>query len=261
MIKRFVACSAFILFMLFVVFTLVSNAWPADKTFTLTINASQVTVKLPGEFSIMEIAEFKWEECFNLVVCRQRFFLAETWGDVDFIYNDKAEVLALVWINRSENVYVAWKYVDGLPVLVGIKDINQLIRDAEKPGTVNFRGKLQLGPKPPPIFIDFTYEGELNPDIFAKWKVIKTKFDSSGIIWMYWQNPDPNSPIKVVVGEVYIDETLLAYRYFKNGQPYMFTLDSEQNKYVRYNFTDVEKKDCMRCHESEVELPKVLKEV
>lgn len=267
--KRILACTGFICLMFFLLFAFVSDAFPEQvvvnpiKSFNLTINSQQVTVKLPDALPDMETAVFRGEECFNLIVCRQQFGLGNDY--VDFLFTDKTEVVALVWIKILENTntYVVWKYVDGMPLSSTIKEIIDFIKDAEKPKESSFR----LGPKPPPVllvseypilpfFVDFTWEGELSPDEFTEWKVIKTELDvPRGIMWVYWQNPDSNAPVKVVAGEVYIDGTLVMYRYFKYGVPYMFYLDNEKNKYVQYKFTEKEKRSCMKCHKDKVELP------
>lgn len=252
--------------------------------FTLTIDSRDVVVRLPDGLPSLEAAEFGYEECFNLVACRQRYCLNEgvpsheLHDHVDFIYTDEADVLALVWVRTLERMYVAWRYVDGVPVPVDIDAINDLIGDIEKPkGTSldpwpsgggrscgypladDFLGAFKEGYEG---VADFTWEGELDPDDFDDWKVIKaTEFDARGILWVFWRNPDTDSPIKVVVGEIYFDETLIMYRYFKRGEPHMFYLDKQKNRYVRYSFTDEERKNCMSCHQDEVEPPAILDEV
>lgn len=63
MIKRFVACFGFIFLMVLLFLTLVSNAWPADKTFTLTIQGKEITLNLPDEVPDLTLAKPCGEVC------------------------------------------------------------------------------------------------------------------------------------------------------------------------------------------------------
>jgi hypothetical protein len=234
-----------------------------SRTFTLTIDSKQVVVRLPDTLPDMANAEYAFEECFNLIACRQRYCLHgdvlshELHDHVDFLYTNKAEAIALVWVRTIERIYVAWKYVDGVPVLADIEDINKLIRDIAKPKESSF----MFESRPIPLFVSFTFEGELDPDVLDDWSVIRTQPDPRGIVWIFWWNPDPDSPIRIVVGEVGFDGTLIMYRYFKNGAPHMFYLDKERGGYVRYRFTDGESAACMKCHRDKIEEPAILDEI
>lgn len=109
-------------------------AFPADKTFTLIINSQQVLVNLPDALPEMDTAIFNFEECFDLKVCRQQFCLnARALGHdhIDFVFNGE-EVFALVWIRTIEAEYVAWKYVDGIPILSSIDEIKAIILGDKK---------------------------------------------------------------------------------------------------------------------------------
>ncbi len=94
----------------------------------------------------------------------------------------------------------------------------------------------------------FTWEGELDPNEFDKWKVISVAPTPQGLIWMFIKNPDRASPIDVVAMQVDLNSTLLSYRYLEYGEPHIYVLDINQNKYVRHHFTLEQKKSCMQCH-------------
>lgn len=138
-------CLIAFMFFTFLVFTFFApNAFPAIKiitsikTFTLTINSKQVTVILPPELPDMEMATFKDEACFNLHICMQRFcmhIITPGHDHVDFVFTNKGEVFALVWIRTALAVYVVWKYVDGLPILSSIEEIKGIIKNNVKPPT------------------------------------------------------------------------------------------------------------------------------
>lgn len=93
----------------------------------------------------------------------------------------------------------------------------------------------------------FTWEGELNPNNFDKWEVLSVQPSPQGIIWMFLRNPDKESPIDIVATGVFVDGTLMGYRYFKYGEPYSFTYDVEKDSY-----TEEEKLTCMECHQDQV---------
>jgi len=81
--------------------------------------------------------------------------------------------------------------------------------------------------------VSFTYEGELDPNEFNKWKVLSVQPPTpQGVFWMYVKNPDQASPIDIVAMVVDLDSTLLGYRYFKGGEPYSYVFDSNEEKYV-----------------------------
>lgn len=96
----------------------------------------------------------------------------------------------------------------------------------------------------------FTWEGELNPDEFDKWKVVSAQPTPQGFLWMFVKNADEESPIDIAAMAVDINSTLIGYRYFKYGEPYSYIFDRTRDKYVRYRFTVEEKESCKRCHNS-----------
>ena len=93
-----------------------------------------------------------------------------------------------------------------------------------------------------------TWEGELDPNEFDKWKVISVQPTAQGLIWMFIKHPDQASPIDIVALAVSLNSTLIAYRYFKYGEPYSYIFDSNEDKYVRHHFTLEQEKSCMKCH-------------
>ena len=105
-------------------------AEPPLKTFTLTINSKQVVVNLPDALPSMDTAIFAGEECFNVKVCRYEFCLnAKLPGHdhVDFVFTDKGEVFALVWMRTTKQELVFWKYMGGMPVLSTLDEIRAII--------------------------------------------------------------------------------------------------------------------------------------
>lgn len=123
-------------FLLFGPNPIISQENAIQKIFTLTINSKQVIVILPEALPEMETATFKGEGCFNLIICLQRFCLnarAPDHDHIDFVYTIEGKIIALVWIKTLEAVYVAWKYVNGIPIISNIEEIKSIISEAEKP--------------------------------------------------------------------------------------------------------------------------------
>jgi len=95
----------------------------------------------------------------------------------------------------------------------------------------------------------YTFEGELDPDVFTKWPRVSQGMVTPVIGKVMVQNPDISSPIQKVEMFIYIPLSVLtAYRYFKHGEIYQYKLDIKANRYVRKHLTDHEKKGCMKCH-------------
>jgi len=94
----------------------------------------------------------------------------------------------------------------------------------------------------------FTWEGELDPNEFDKWELISVMPNPGGISWVLVKNPDRSAPIDTVALLVDLNANLLGYRYFKNGEPFGYFFDMEQEKYVRHNYTPDQRKTCMQCH-------------
>jgi len=96
----------------------------------------------------------------------------------------------------------------------------------------------------------FEWEGELDPNDFSKWPVIEMSAPDKGIVWVRISNPDTDSDIETVSLAVSEQtEILLAYKYFKLGEPYFYRYDRKLDKFVRYKFTHKERSQCMECHE------------
>ena len=126
-----------ILLMTFMIFAIISYATPTEKTFDLTINSKTISVILPDTLpEMVDTAMFAGEECYDGNICRQQFCLnfgLPYHDHVHFIYTDKGEVFALVWDRTLQNVHVPWKYIDGIPILTTVQDINRIIEEHEKP--------------------------------------------------------------------------------------------------------------------------------
>ena len=98
----------------------------------------------------------------------------------------------------------------------------------------------------------FTWEGELDPNEFDKWK-FKSMFPSpQGWWWVMVANPDESSPIDAVALLVDNNKNVLGYRYFKDGEPYGYFFDPAIQKYTKHEYTAEQRKDCMGCHEGKV---------
>jgi len=98
----------------------------------------------------------------------------------------------------------------------------------------------------------FSWEGELDPNEFDKWKLVSIHSNSDGLLWIFIRNPDQTSPIDIVAMETDLNFTLLKYRYFKHGEPCSYVFDREKDKYIRHYFTDKEKKSCIKCHSGKI---------
>lgn len=98
----------------------------------------------------------------------------------------------------------------------------------------------------------FTWEGELDPNEFDKWIPIDVRPNPQGSAWVFAENPDRSSPIKVVALIIIPSGALLGYRYFKYGEPHSFIFDVENNKYVREELTSEQRSGCIKCHDGSV---------
>jgi len=220
------------------------------ETFVLEINGERVIVRLPEALPSMKNAKSKGEQCFNLLVCRRQFCLGDEadHDHVDFLYVGDGEVIALVWVRTKETdaaeKYSAWIYVDGVPVDADIFEVIELIKDKEVKKSGFGDGYLSLA--------GFAWEGELDPNKFDDWRLLSIR-PLQGYFWVFIENPDPASPIEVVMLEVDLNSNVLGYRYFKHGEPHLYVFDVGRNEYVRYRFTREEKESCMECHGDESE--------
>jgi len=98
----------------------------------------------------------------------------------------------------------------------------------------------------------FTWEGELDPNEFDKWELVSVIPSQNGLSWITVKNPNPEHAIDTVALLADLNSNLLGYRYFKGGEPYGYLFDTEQEKYVRYEYTPEERKGCMGCHSDKV---------
>ncbi len=94
----------------------------------------------------------------------------------------------------------------------------------------------------------FTWEGELDPNEFVKWQIIETKMFNSLTMIATAQNPDKGAKVQRIQMFIYINGTLLSYRYFKEGEIYEYELNLDKDMYERRKHTENYRKSCMQCH-------------
>jgi len=95
----------------------------------------------------------------------------------------------------------------------------------------------------------WTYEGELDPDVFDTWQAVKTvPTNNPGTVWIVMQNPDPEAAVQRAALLMDVRGNLLGYRYFKQGQPFEYGFDHEEKTYKRKHYTQEQKQRCMQCH-------------
>jgi len=95
----------------------------------------------------------------------------------------------------------------------------------------------------------YTYEGELDPGEFRDWPIINQKMVSSLTIKVLIQNPDPQAEVQKV--EIYVftsTNKIMAYRYFKDNEVYLYKLDIDIDRYKRKHLSEEETRKCMKCH-------------
>lgn len=94
----------------------------------------------------------------------------------------------------------------------------------------------------------FTWEGELDPNEFDKWeKIFVSPGPRIGTAWVFIKNPDYGSPIEIVALQIKFEGYLLAYRYFKDGEPYVYVFNGK-DKYVQLDLSNEQRRSCMECH-------------
>jgi hypothetical protein len=94
----------------------------------------------------------------------------------------------------------------------------------------------------------FSWEGELDPNEFVKWQIIGAKMVSPLTMIATAQNPDKEAEIQRIQMILYIDGTLLSYRYFKGGEIYDYELNIDKSMYERHEYTEKDHRSCMQCH-------------
>jgi len=101
----------------------------------------------------------------------------------------------------------------------------------------------------------FFWEGELDPNEFSSWNIIGMHPDfSADFAWVYVKNPDERSSIKIVALGINFDGTMYGYRYFKEGMGYEYMWNSRQNKFIGGRLSEMEIRECRKCHEREIVL-------
>jgi hypothetical protein len=99
----------------------------------------------------------------------------------------------------------------------------------------------------------FTWEGELDPNAFDNWEFVGSLSAGPGVAWLILKNPDPAHAIKTVAALVDLNDNVLGYRYFKHGMPYSYFFDMGQEKYILHHYTVKQKKQCMQCHQDQLQ--------
>ena len=107
-----------------------------------------------------------------------------------------------------------------------------------------------------------TWEGELDPRAFSKWKAIKKLASTDPTeLWITAENPDQSSQIPSIalIYKVILtakgdkgQAILVEYRYFKAGEPYVFDYDTAENKYRKVNIPEWKRKACLYCHTDKI---------
>lgn len=93
----------------------------------------------------------------------------------------------------------------------------------------------------------FTYEGELDPNVFTTWKAVEVEMIGFQKAVAIVQNPDSNADVQRIQMIIHINGTLLSYKYFKNGEIYSYKINIEMDRYERRKYTDRERRACMKC--------------
>ena len=104
-----------------------------------------------------------------------------------------------------------------------------------------------------PLLVAFTYEGEINPEEFLAWDNVPgtERMEDTFVMSVVLANPDQTLKIKKIRTYVFIlTSKLIGYRYFKENELFIYTLDIERNKYVRRYLSESKRKDCAQCHKS-----------
>ena len=81
----------------------------------------------------------------------------------------------------------------------------------------------------------YTYDGEFDPAVFFSWEVVKIVNCPSNHYHFFLKNPDTSSDVPLVetmnIKKDNDNYTLIAYRYLKNGEKYVFGLDRTRAHY------------------------------
>jgi len=94
----------------------------------------------------------------------------------------------------------------------------------------------------------FTWEGELDPNEFDKWQIIGAEIVNPLTMIATAQNPDMRAEIQRIQMFIYIDGTLISYRYFKDGEIYDYVFNSDKYMYERHQHTEKDRQSCIQCH-------------
>lgn len=99
----------------------------------------------------------------------------------------------------------------------------------------------------PLFFLGLAWEGDLNPEDFENWEVVKIVEQTQNFIYLITKNPSETSNIKFVFLAYTIKGQLVEYYYFKNNKPYIFLYFENIDKFKK--LPDWKTKKCLECHE------------
>jgi len=191
--------------------------------------------------ALLEYTEWALENVENLGFDKWKDCIINVLGDDEFFRINFEKLTSLIEVDLEGIDDIERRMSVIIPILRSFAEgIRVGLRESKKPV-----GHLSLA--------DFTWDGELNPNEFDTWKLLSIQPTSQGYFWVFIENPDRDSPIDVVVLRVDSNSNILGYRYFKDGESYLYLFDSNKNKYVRYYFTQEERESCMKCHSNKPE--------
>ena len=98
----------------------------------------------------------------------------------------------------------------------------------------------------------FGWEGELDPNEFGKWQIIGAEMVNPLTMIVTAQNPDKEAEIQRIQMFIYIDGTIISYRYFKEAEIYDYVFNIDKNIYERNEYTEKDRQSCMQCHRAKL---------
>jgi len=95
---------------------------------------------------------------------------------------------------------------------------------------------------------ELAFEGEINPNQFSGWKQLNAEPLGNGWVMALLENPDPNSSVKRIqtIFNPYL-RYVSEYGWFQDGNVMAYRINGD-GKYVRYEYSEEEKLECMLCH-------------
>ena len=98
----------------------------------------------------------------------------------------------------------------------------------------------------------FSWEGELDPNDLDKWEIIGATMLNPLTMIATAQNPDKEVEIQRIQMFIYIDGTLISYRYFKGGEIYEYVFNTDKDMYERNEYTEKHRQSCIQCHSAKL---------